>query len=808
MSLVSRSLSPVGVRIACCASLVACLWLPLLGAQTALALSCHHPAGHLAVSLWGDVNDSGSTNVADVVCLVKAALATTAGQPLSTVACLAAEHQKADLTCDGAVNIGDVTTSVHLSIGLGVPSALAPDGSGCPLACTPCANPGESSCLIGGVCVLEGARIGADGCQVCDPASDVWHHTADTCVSHYRDNDGDTYGVLSDAQCRCAPSSPYTALAPGDCNDADASIHPGASELCDIIDNDCNGPTDEAFTTLGDACDGPDGDLCENGTTECASGGATTACSTETIENIQEICNDDDDDCDGRTDETFLTLGSACDGPDSDGCAYGVLVCTGDGAGVECGPESPSGVTEICGNGIDDDCDSVTDEGCSGTAAPLPNTITNLRAWYRADSLALADNAAVTTWSDESGQGFHLTGVTGSPRLRTGIINSKPIVRFDGASGLNTSNIVLQGGATDFTVFLVVRAGTSQNVHADMYDNSHGSNTAGPMIQQSGTNLNVYASAWWNGSSYSGTSTFTVSSAAFQIHHTHKAGATVRHFINGGLATNNSVPANMAQPSVPLYVGRGNIGGRSWNGDMAELVYFNRALSDAEQQQMKFYLAQKYAVSGPNLALRSCADLAAGAASGVYPVDPNLDGSGFDVYCDQTDGGGWTKILQYANSAYTPTAAAAGTIATPTISGFAKLSDAHINELRSLWATPTYRLFGADPGNSNKKAYIKSAQTFADTTIGWGFAKGSLTACTATSLAGCGGFSSISSTYLDTLTWGIASNDCGRYFADYPGSSVNCYSGPGAGSGVRCVNSGHTCGNHQQRTDFSIAIRP
>ncbi|MCB9787470.1 MAG: hypothetical protein H6744_12390 [Deltaproteobacteria bacterium] len=76
----------------------------------------------------------------------------------------------------------------------------------------------------------------------------------------------------------------------------------------------------------------------------------------------ESVCDSQDNDCDGQTDEDFAGLGEACDGDDSDQCANGVMVCTGDGAGTTCGPETPSGVVETC-NGADDDCDGLTDEG-------------------------------------------------------------------------------------------------------------------------------------------------------------------------------------------------------------------------------------------------------------------------------------------------------------------------------------------------------------------------------------------------------------------------------------------------------------
>ena len=78
-----------------------------------------------------------------------------------------------------------------------------------------------------------------------------------------------------------------------------------------------------------------------------------------TIEDsVVELCNDQDDDCDGTDDEDFADKGLDCDGGDDDKCADGEWVC--DGFGLVCTDDAASAV-EVC-NGQDDDCDGFTDE--------------------------------------------------------------------------------------------------------------------------------------------------------------------------------------------------------------------------------------------------------------------------------------------------------------------------------------------------------------------------------------------------------------------------------------------------------------
>ncbi|MBK9034015.1 MAG: hypothetical protein IPL61_22560 [Myxococcales bacterium] len=135
-----------------------------------------------------------------------------------------------------------------------------------------------------------------------------------------------------------------------------ASAGGPTAETCNGADDDCDGMTDEGFS-LGTACDGADPDLCTEGMIVCAATGGTT-CSDLTGDSV-ELCNSFDDDCDTRVDEGF-NLGAACDGPDTDACAEGVLVCGAGGVAV-CNDATGSTV-ELC-NGLDDDCQGGVDNG-------------------------------------------------------------------------------------------------------------------------------------------------------------------------------------------------------------------------------------------------------------------------------------------------------------------------------------------------------------------------------------------------------------------------------------------------------------
>ena len=92
--------------------------------------------------------------------------------------------------------------------------------------------------------------------------------------------------------------------ADADCNDADATIHPGAAESCDAIDNDCDGATDVGVQRV----------CCGTGMQECT-GGAWTMCS--------EACEDADGD--GQPDASAVTGGCSAGGAGGAGGALAML---------------------------------------------------------------------------------------------------------------------------------------------------------------------------------------------------------------------------------------------------------------------------------------------------------------------------------------------------------------------------------------------------------------------------------------------------------------------------------------------------
>jgi hypothetical protein len=146
-----------------------------------------------------------------------------------------------------------------------------------------------------------------------------------------------------------------------------------STEECDDADNDCDGKVDEDVSRVCGNAMPP----CKQGTQACVNGAWSTDCIGE-VKPSPEICDGVDNDCNGTPDETCSCVNGmtqVCGNP-TPPCKQGTQTCTDGAWPTDCAGEV-KGSAEVC-DGLDNDCNGAVDQGgdalcgsgkkCAGTA--------------------------------------------------------------------------------------------------------------------------------------------------------------------------------------------------------------------------------------------------------------------------------------------------------------------------------------------------------------------------------------------------------------------------------------------------------
>ena len=275
-----------------------------------------------------------------------------------------------DNNCDGNIDEGVTNTYYQDSDG---------DGYGNPnVAVQACSAP-SGYVSDNTDCDDNNSAAHPNATEICDGIDNNCDGNTDEGVTntYYQDSDADGYGNPSVAVQACSAPSGYVSN-DADCNDGNSAIHPNATEICDGIDNNCDGNTDEGLinTYYQDSdedgygnpnvtvqgCSPPSGYVSNN--TDCDDGNSAVH------PNATEICDGIDNNCDGNTDEGLINTYYQ----DSDADGYGnpdvaVQACSAPSGYVSNNTDCDDtmftvnpGINEDSSNGIDDNCNGIIDE--------------------------------------------------------------------------------------------------------------------------------------------------------------------------------------------------------------------------------------------------------------------------------------------------------------------------------------------------------------------------------------------------------------------------------------------------------------
>jgi hypothetical protein len=223
---------------------------------------------------------------------------------------------------------------------------------------------------------------------------------------------------------------------------------------------------------------------------------------------------------------------------------------------------------------------------------------TGIKLWLKADAGVTKSGELVSSWADQSGQGNNVTQTTGTlkPTWIDAAVNDKPVVRFTGPSQmLQAANQVLNGN-TAFTAFTVAKTSRSTAPNYQ-YFWWNGASTSPGGYGCCLNNGGIIQSAWGgNNGAVTDTAPAVIGNLYRICSRFNGTDGTGPHYmwINGTAVTPKGKSGqNLTGGTFTL----GNYGpstGQGLYGDIAEILIYDRALSDTEKQSVESYLGTRW----------------------------------------------------------------------------------------------------------------------------------------------------------------------------------------------------------------------
>jgi hypothetical protein len=242
-------------------------------------------------------------------------------------------------------------------------------------------SPGETQACYSGPAGTEDVGLCASGTQTCLPDGTTFGPCVGQVLPGNERCDGldnDCSGLVDDAvagtgvacdegagACRASGET----ICDPEVGEIFCSANPGEPgvEICDALDNDCDGVIDDGLP-VDQPCTVGLGACTSTGAYTCGEGGEVV-CAALVVEPSDEVCDGVDNDCNGTTDDDFR-VGEACTDGEGACAAEGVFACDAEG-GVACTGVGGVPTDEVC-DGVDNDCNGVVDDGNPGGGEACP----------------------------------------------------------------------------------------------------------------------------------------------------------------------------------------------------------------------------------------------------------------------------------------------------------------------------------------------------------------------------------------------------------------------------------------------------
>ncbi|MCP5013282.1 MAG: hypothetical protein GY942_25155 [Aestuariibacter sp.] len=212
-----------------------------------------------------------------------------------------------------------------------------------------------------------------------------------------------------------------------------------------------------------------------------------------------------------------------------------------------------------------------------------PQMIADCQLWLQADGLALADGATVTSWADSSGQAVSVTTENGPTYLAAGF-NGRSALRFDGATTYFTLDLANE--ASEHTIFAVYDITPTEGSSSYLFEAQTGRLTLD--CAQSSTPHNLR----WNDGSWRTIAPAIAGKQVVTWLFSGTTGELTRNGVSLGSATYTPQSIGGVVTLGANYQGRSSF----FKGDVAEFLYYSRALSLDERQTVENYLNGRYAL--------------------------------------------------------------------------------------------------------------------------------------------------------------------------------------------------------------------